>query len=581
MAELNISSLLKHSRKGTNGAAINIEKKLEKQKEKEKKKELKEQIKKASKIKKNEIASSVHDGIYNKEGQRKLTPAEKRKLRRQKPDGVIWCPFPPLMDDYGNYLPNPSSQQIFLNLDEPTNFVDVVLYHGTRYVGKSDVLIASYLKHIGKGWGKKWRGLIIRRTQGALNDLIAKADFMISQIFPDATYNVKDMKWSFKTGETLEFNSVRNAQDYQKYHGNEIPFIGMDEATQWATDEVYKLMLTCNRVKIDDDSEHPVKCMFRLTTNPSDVGQAWVKKEFIRAGEPSEVVTKTVIVDDEKITFSKTHVFGSYLENPYADMGYIAKLKELKDTNYAKYRSYLFGDWDVVLDGAFEAFRPSVHKKRPFTIPEEWYIDSSYDHGTSKPYSVNYYAIADGYTPAYLHDGTAFCPPKGSVIVIAEEFGCKSIEEDSVGLFLSPSLIAERIKRKERALLSGMILKNHHLINHGVADAAIWNDRHVRGEDCVAYKFRDAGIRWKKARKHGKAGRVARVELFNELLVNTLREENAPHFYIFDTCHFFLDTVIPLQRDPDNPDDVKADNDHAWDSFGMQITNKRQTAIVN
>lgn len=582
------ADLFKHSRKGKKGGvAPKIETKVKKAEDKDRR----EQIKKAKKIKKNKIKNGIdiaaghedeNDLQYDADGRRIYTPAEIRKKRRELPKGVVWGPFPPLMNKYGEFVEQWSSQQLFLSLDNPRTFVDVVLYHGTRYVGKSDVLLASYLKHVGKGWGRKWRGLIVRKTKDGLNDLIAKSHFLIPKTFPDAVYNVADKTWTFKTQETLEFNSIRNEQDYSKYHGNEIPFIGMDEATQWESDTVYKLLLTCNRVKIDDSTEEPVKCMFRLTTNPSDVGQAWVKKEFIRASNAGEIVTEKHIIDDEVVTFSKTHIFGSYLENPYADLGYIAKLKQLKDTNYAKYRSYLFGDWDVVLDGAFEAFRPSIHKKEPFTIPEDWYVDCSYDHGTSKPFSVNYYATADGITPAFLKDGTSFCPPKGSIILFAEDFGCKSPQEDNVGLKLSPSLIAKRLKEKEKKLLEGMILREHEKINYGVADSAIWNDRKVRGELCIADKFKQAGIKWQEGKKHGNAGRAARVELFNDLLVNTLRgEEDLPHFYVFNTCHYFIDTVIPMQRDPDNPDDVKADNDHAWDSFGYKLTHKRRTAVVN
>lgn len=580
--------LFRHSRKGKGGGhAPTVQSKVKKKEDKERR----EQIKQAKKIKKNKIKNGIdvsnghddEDGLnYDAEGRRIYTPAEIRKKRRELPKGVIWGPFPPLMNKYGEYIEQWSSQQLFLSLDNPKTFVDVVLYHGTRYVGKSDVIIAAYLKHVGKGWGKKWRGLIVRRTKDGLTDIIAKSHFLISKTFPDANYNVAEKTWTFATGETLEFNSIRNEQDYQKYHGNEIPFIAMDEATQWESDVVYKLLLTCNRVKIDDTTSEPVKCMFRLTTNPSDIGQAWVKKEFIRACNPGEIVTEKHIIDDEIVTFSKTHIFGSYLENPYADLGYIAKLKQLKDTNYAKYRSYLFGDWDVVLDGAFESFRPSIHKKAPFTIPDEWYVDCSYDHGTTKPFAVNYYATSDGTTPAVTKDGKLFCPPQGSIILFAEDFGCKSPQEDNVGLKLSPSLIAERLKEKEKKLLTGMILKEHYLINYGVADAAIWNDRYVRGETCVADKFKKAGITWKKGRKHGTAGRVARVELFNDLLMNTVRdEEDMPHFYVFDSCHYFIDTVIPLQRDPDNPDDVKADNDHSWDAFGYKLANKRQTVSIN
>ena len=583
------SGLLRHSRKNKGGGtAPKVETKINKALKQEKK----EQVRKAKKIKKNQIKNGIdvangqedQTGLkYNEEGKRVYTPAEIRKLRRQLPKGVSWSPFPPLMNQFGEYIEHWSSQQIFLSLDNPNTFVDVVLYHGTRYVGKSAVLIASYLKHIGKGWGAKWRGLIVRRTKDGLTDLEAKTQEMIPKAFPDAEYNIAKKTWYFKSGEFLELNSIRNQADYQKYHGNEIPFIGMDEATQWESDEVYKLLLTCNRVKIDDHSKTQVKCMFRLTTNPSDVGQAWVKKEFIRAGNEGEIISEKHIIEDEIITFSKTHVFGSYIENPYADLAYIAKLKQLKDTNYAKYRSYLFGDWDVVLDGAFDAFRPSIHKKDPFTIPEEWYVDCSYDHGTSKPFSVNYYATADGITPATLRDGSLFCPPEGTIIVIAEDFGCKSKQEDNEGLRLGPTLISRRLKEKEKNLLSGMILKEHKKINYGVADSAIWNDKNVRGELCIGDKFKQNGIKWQKSRKQGKnASRSKRVELFQDLLANTLnQEEDLPHFYVFDTCHYFLDTVIPMQYDPDKPDDVKADNDHSWDSFGYKLTQKRQRCEVD
>ena len=69
-------------------------------------------------------------------------------------------------------------------------------------------------------------------------------------------------------------------------------------------------------------------------------------------------------------------------------------------------RAWLFGDWDITAGGMFDdLWDASVHVVQPFEIPGTWYLDRSFDWGSSKPYSVGWWAESDG-SDIKLADGT-------------------------------------------------------------------------------------------------------------------------------------------------------------------------------
>ena len=64
----------------------------------------------------------------------------------------------------------------------------------------------------------------------------------------------------------------------------------------------------------------------------------------------------------------------------------------------------------------------------PFPIPSHWRIDRSFDYGYSAPFSVGWWATADGETP--VSHGRIF--PKGTLIRIHEWYGWNGESESRV-----------------------------------------------------------------------------------------------------------------------------------------------------
>lgn len=498
-----------------------------------------------------------------------------KKTRQNKNKLISWTPFPP--KDGHDF----SSQQMFLSLDH----IDEILYTGSRFIGKSDALIAAYLKHVGKGFGEAWVGVLVRVTNKGLRDLIKKAKKIIFATW--GTDQVKflagdQMLFKWKTGEVLSFRQCANEKDYEeKFHGQEYPFIGIDELTSYADSTVYTSLLSCNRAPEYDDAPN-VPIMMRATTNPSGKGKNWVKEYFIDPEPMGTIIEDEVEYDGDIYTSKRVAINGHWSENPYAPMSYITKLFKLEKTDYPKFRAWLFGDWDVVLGGMFgDLWRPQNHMVTPFTIPSSFRVDKSYDDGSKDPFSVLFWAECDRDRTMNIN-GKDVLVPEGSLFLVGEIYGSDK-KDPNKGLYLPTKQIAKQIVDAETRLLNGGLLNNHGYVAAGPADYMIWKNQKIKGFRTIAQQFKDNGVRFTKAKKHGDASRKAGVRIFQDMLLAAREEDTAnPHIYIFNTCRNFISNVINLQRDDKNPDDIdQTQPDHDWDACRYRITKKTTKVNIN
>jgi len=82
-------------------------------------------------------------------------------------------------------------------------------------------------------------------------------------------------------------------------------------------------------------------------------------------------------------------------DNPSLDHDYSGKLEGLGDPALVK--AMRDGDWNIVAGGMFDdLWTPSVHIVRSFEIPYSWKINRGFDWGSSKPFSVLWFAESDG-----------------------------------------------------------------------------------------------------------------------------------------------------------------------------------------
>lgn len=501
---------------------------------------------------------------------RAIIPFPHNKFRN-----IVWQPTPGVDGRL-------SSQGLFLVVGQPQSLVKEVLFHGSRGNGKSEVLLMGFAQHVGKGWGSFWRGVVLRRQFSSLKDLITKSHRMFPKLFPGATYNKSVREWRFPTGEVLIFDYIEKKEQYEaKFHGQEYSYIGWDELTTWATDDIYESMMSTLRSSYQPTKAqpNPVPLQVRSTTNPWGRGKRWVKERFIDGKRSGEIEYKDGRRD-------KLAIFGTVFENPYIDDEYKDWLRSISDPS--KLASWLLGDWEAVDDTAMfgPLWKTDIFLLDPFEIPAHWKVERSFDYGQSTPFCCLWSTETNG-EQVKLPDGTLFCPPKGSIIVIGEDYGTPlnadgSQKQRDLGLFLSAGNIGKRLKTREDKLLA-TILKAHKKVQPGPADNQIYNGSKVDNGSAptVAKELAKEGMTFVQSDK-SPGSRVTSAQLMFDRMQSTVEQDpSKPHIYFFTNCKFLNKSIPELQRDEDQLDSVKkGSDDHAWDALAYRLTWKRPVSSI-
>jgi len=432
-----------------------------------------------------------------------------------------------------------------------------VLGDGDRGGGKTDVLLMSYLKHVGQGWGENWRGIIFRRTFPQLRDIINRSRRWIPRIFPGASYNKQDKQWTFPDGEVLIFSYLSSLSDYETYHGHTYPFIGFEELTNWPTSECYEAMLSCSRSDVMG-----MPRMVRANTNPWGAGFQWCKSRFVDHAEPFKPLGEK---GRERIRIPIR-----WRENePFraADPDYHVRLAE-EITNQAQRDAWLHNSWNIMAGGYFaDVWRDGSHWIEPFQIPPGWYVDRSHDWGSSAPFATLWFAESNGEA---LPDGRSW--PKGTIFVINEDYGCagdpqKPNWKPNVGLELLPRDIALRTTATEQRMFAAAMIPKEPL--PGPADDPIFDVS--RGES-MAKQMADMGVLWTRPSK-GPGSRIAGWMLIAAKLKAARQwPMEEPGLFVFRNCEHLHRTLPSLPRDLKKPDDIDSSTeDHCADALRIRI----------
>lgn len=491
--------------------------------------------------------------------------------------------------------PQPGSQTLAISC--PCNHI---LMEGTRGGGKTDNQIMFFRRFVGIGYGAFWRGVIFDREYKNLDDLIVKSKRWYSQ-FNDGAKFLKgggDYKWVWPTGEELLFRQMKTDDDYWKYHGQEFPFIGWNELTKQPNAQLYEAMMSCNRSSFlpkehtprelhtfDNDGniiQHnylpEIPLVVFSTTNPYGVGHNWVKLRFIDPAEPGHVVRMTSEVFNprtqkrENITKSQVRLFSSYKENRFLSPEYVLELESISDPN--KRAAWLWGDWDITSGGMFDdVWSPQHNVVNPFKVPHSWKMFRTFDWGSSRPFSVGWWAESDG--SDYLDaKGQWRSTVKGDVFRIAEWYGWNGVPNE--GLRMIATNVAKGIVARE--LKWG--IRNR--VKPGPADNSIWDD--VNGV-CIARDMAKKvridgqmhrGVEWARSDKSAGSRKngweLMRIAICNAHPSDDGYPRETPGLYVFSSCTQFIRTVPSLPRDDVDMDDVDTDaEDHIGDEARYYI----------
>jgi len=471
---------------------------------------------------------------------------------------------------------------------------------------------------VGIGYGRFWRGVIFDREYKNLDDLISKSMRWFPEFGDGARFisSKSDYLWRWPTGEELLFRAIKRETDYWSYHGQEFPFIGWNELTKYPTDILFDMLMSCNRSSfrpedyknvIDGDyynatgeiryiDDNGLVCSSELlpeiplevfiTTNPYGSGHNWVKKRFINAAPPGRIHKRVINVFNprtqkrEDVVKTQVHLFGTYRENKYLSPEYIAELESISDPN--KRRAWLGGDWDIVAGGMFDdTWDSSQHILPAFRLPIGWRLTRSFDWGSSKPFSVGWWAESDG-SDVCMPNGTWRSTVKGDQFRIAEWYGYSG--KANVGLRMLASDIAMGII--ERELVMGI----HGKVQPGAADNSIWdslNGNSIAADMLKPVKIKGTvypGVEWRRSDK-SPGSRKDGWEKMRRYFKNALRQyivtpngtkvqvpREKPGMFIFDNCKNFIDLVPTLPRDEVDQDDVDTEaEDHIGDEARYHI----------
>lgn len=457
-----------------------------------------------------------------------------------------------------DWIALPGSQRLFLSSP-----VFETLYEGTRGPGKTESLLMKFARHCGRGFGSYWRGIIFRQTYKQLTDAVIKTQRWFPRFFPGIKYNGSDFTWTWPGGEQLLLRYMKSPADYWNYHGHEYPFIGWEELTNWSTGECYESMKSCSRSSLPG-----MPRIYDSTANPFGVGHGWVKQYFIDPA-PSGKIIRTP-------TGSRVSIHGSVLENKpllEADPDYLNKLRSI--ANSAKRRAWLHGDWNIVAGGMFdEVWDADVNViYLPFVAGRTWSVMRSFDWGSSKPFSVGWWAVSDG-TPCQVGGETRHMG-KGSLVRIGEWYGWNG--EANVGLHMTSDRIGAGIVEREQTM--GI----HDTCEPGPADASIFDM--VDGK-CIADTLALCGAPFVPAAK-GPGSRKNGWEEMRTMMSAALdpRDNDSgaclsedPALFVLSSCRQFLRTVPVLPRDATDMDDVDTESeDHIGDEARYMVTFKPST----
>jgi len=443
-----------------------------------------------------------------------------------------------------------------------------LLYGGAAGGGKSHLLRVA-----GIAWCVDVPGLqvyLFRRTHPDLqkNHFVGPTSFpvLLAEWIAQGFVKINDTKGQilFANGSTIHACHCQHEKDVYSFQGAEIHVLMIDELTHFSAAQYRYLR---SRVRLGA-MKVPKRWQGHFprvvgATNPGGVGHNWVKSEFIDPQPPFRIWR----TDKSEGNMLRQFIPAVLADNPTMtenDPDYADKLSALGDPALVK--AMLEGRWDIVAGGMFDdLWRPDVHVIEPFPIPPQWYVVRTHDYGDSKPFCTLITAESNG-EEIEMRDGTVRSFPRGSVIVIGEDYGWNG--KPNEGLRLTSTEIARRVVELEESLRSAGILSRGHKVQPGPGDIPDLADgRSPRQE------YARIGAQFTAPQKGPGSREAGWLTVRQCLKAATGDPATEPGVYFFDTCPHIIRTLPVAPRDERKRSDVDTDcEDHALDTLRYRLS---------
>lgn len=426
---------------------------------------------------------------------------------------------------------------------------DDILYGGARGGGKSYGILIDWCAHESR-WGKYARGILFRRTFPELEDMQVKAMEIFTAV--GGRYFASPRTWVFPSGATLKMRYLDRDADAANYQGHEYNWMGFDEAGSWPSPAPLDMLRACLR------SAHGVSHRLVHSCNPGGVGHNWVKGRYI---DPAPALTPFKMDGFTRVFIpAKVQDNRKLMQN---DPGYIDRLRQTGAEWLVK--AWLEGDWDIVAGGAFDdIWRRDKHVLPRFDIPASWRIDRSFDWGSSKPFSVGWWAESDG-TECVIGGVTRHFP-RGTLIRVAEYYGWNG--KPNEGLKMLAVDVAKKILKMETELFPGRKVKP------GPADSSIYDVENGTG---IGQDMEKIGAYWERADKRP-GSRKSGFEAVRKMLAASLKTPlEEPGLFVTENCTHFIRTIPVLPRSERDMDDIDTNaEDHVYDEVRYRCTTPKR-----
>ncbi len=405
----------------------------------------------------------------------------------------------------------------------------------------------------GKSMAMRWDAISFCLANPGLNAIIFRRTlpelranhirFLRTDIPPEVgQWKESEKLMSFFNGSQLVCGYAENEMDIEKYQGQELHYVGIEEAGQFTP---YQISYLRGRNRIGNWVPSQPEFLPRLvmTANPGGVSHAWLKEHFIDPAPPETLFLDDTMIDpddpDDK-GWPTIFIPATMHDNAYIDKGYGGQFAGLPEELQRALRE---GDWDVAVGAFFsDTWRREKHVLKPFTIPGDWMRFMSYDHGSAHPFCVHWWAVApeDYETP----DGQII--PASSMVCYREWYGAT---KNNKGLKLTAEQIAAGIKE----------MQGSDRMTYGVADPSVWK---FDGGPSIGERLARSGVAFRRADNSRIAGwdQVRRRLRINEA-------DGRPRMFFFNTCTAVIRTLPVIPHDKRRIEDIDTrSEDHAADS---------------